>query len=103
MGLQDVRKRLPVVKQLPPARGRRHLLASPAPGEVPTPALAVWEFTLACDQKCLHCGPRAGTARDDELTTEEALALVDDMAELGGGYVCPCSGEEYRHGNWSGL
>ncbi len=95
MGLQDVRKRLPVVSQLPKGRGRRHLHEERDPQRVPAPALAVWEFTLACDQKCLHCGPRAGEARDDELNTEEALALVDDMADLGVGEVVLIGGEAY--------
>ncbi|HWB76571.1 MAG TPA: radical SAM protein [Nannocystaceae bacterium] len=95
MGLEDVRRRLPVVKSLPKSRGRKHLLRERAPGEVPTPALAVWEFTLACDQKCLHCGPRAGSPREDELTTDEALQLVDEMAEAGVGEVVLIGGEAY--------
>ncbi|MBX7078067.1 MAG: radical SAM protein [Nannocystaceae bacterium] len=95
MGLQDVRRRLPVSGQLPPGRGRRHLVRAPQSGTVPTPALAVWEFTLACDQKCLHCGPRAGLPREDELDTEEALALVDEMAQMGVGEVVLIGGEAY--------
>ena len=47
------------------------------------PIYAVWEITLACDLACRHCGSRAGHARPDELTTAEALDLVDQMAELG--------------------
>jgi radical SAM protein with 4Fe4S-binding SPASM domain len=93
MGLEDVRKRLPVVAKFPKPKGRRHLPV--AAGVTPTPALAVWEFTLACDQKCLHCGPRAGIPRDDELTTDEALALVREMAELGVGEVVLIGGEAY--------
>ncbi|MBK7829965.1 radical SAM protein [Nannocystis sp.] len=50
---------------MPPGRGRRVL---PAPrGEVQRPGLAVWEFTLACDQRCQACGPRAGSARPNGL------------------------------------
>src|SRR5687768_1153353 len=95
MGLEDVRRRLPVVKSLPRSRGRKHLVREVKPGDVPTPALAVWEFTLACDQKCLHCGPRAGSPRADELDTDEALALVDEMAEAGVGEVVLIGGEAY--------
>ena len=36
----------------------------------------VWELTLRCDQPCTHCGSRAGTARPDELSTPEALAMA---------------------------
>jgi radical SAM protein with 4Fe4S-binding SPASM domain len=93
MGLDDVRRRLPVVESLPRPKGRRFLPRVVA--EAPQPRYAVWEFTLACDHRCLHCGPRAGKARDDELTTEEALRLVDEMAELGVGEVTLIGGEAY--------
>ncbi len=92
MTLKDVRRRLPVV-DLPPADTRR--LREPQPGEVPVPRLAVWELTLACDQKCIHCGSRAGPARPDELTTEECLELVRQLRELGVGEVTLVGGEAY--------
>ena len=93
MGFAEVRRRLPIVASLPRAGTR---WAKPlAPGQRPTPKLAVWEFTLACDQKCRACGPRAGRARSNELTTEEALRLVDDLAELGVGEVDLIGGEAY--------
>jgi hypothetical protein len=47
------------------------------------PIYAVWEVTLACDLACRHCGSRAGKERPDELTTAEALDLIDQMARLG--------------------
>ena len=93
MKLKEARRRLPVVAQLPRSKSRKYL-----PSEVetaPRPALAVWEFTLACDHRCLHCGPRAGEARPDELTTEEALQVVAELAELGVGEVVLIGGEAY--------
>ncbi|MCY1008208.1 radical SAM protein [Nannocystis pusilla] len=93
MKLREARRRLPVVESLPPGRGRRVL--PPPRGAVQRPALAVWEFTRACDQRCKACGPRAGVARPDELTTEEALRLVDELAELGVGEVALIGGEAY--------
>ena len=96
MSLREARRRLPIVTQLPASRGRG--FSKTLPQDTPIPRLAVWEFTLACDQKCLHCGPRAGEARGDELSTEEALALVDDLAEMGVGEVVLIGGEAYlRH------
>jgi radical SAM protein with 4Fe4S-binding SPASM domain len=92
MSLADVRRRLPIV-ELPPADNRR--LRAQAPGEVPVPRLAVWELTLACDQKCIHCGSRAGEARPGELTTEECLDLVRQLRELGVGEVTLLGGEAY--------
>jgi radical SAM protein with 4Fe4S-binding SPASM domain len=92
MALQDIRRRLPVV-ELPPADNRR--LREPVPEAVPVPRLAVWELTLACDQKCIHCGSRAGPARPGELTTEECLDLVRQLRELGVGEVTLVGGEAY--------
>ncbi|MCA9715422.1 MAG: radical SAM protein, partial [Myxococcales bacterium] len=93
MGLDDVRRRLPIVDALPRPKDRAILPL--APGESPKPRLAVWEFTLACDQACLHCGPRAGRPRADELSTEEALQLVRDLARMGVGEVSLIGGEAY--------
>lgn len=92
MRLKDARKRLPVVDSLPKGRGRKFMTSEM---EKPRPALAVWEFTLACDHRCLHCGPRAGEPRPDELTTDEALRLVDDLAKAGVGEVVLIGGEAY--------
>lgn len=93
MALEDVRKRLPVVDFLPAPDSRRILPV--AEGELPKPRLVVWEITLKCDQKCIHCGSRAGPARPGELTTEEALKVVEELAELGAGEVVLVGGEAY--------
>jgi len=95
MRLNEARKRLPVVDALPQSRSRRYLPAEAEGVDVPRPSLAVWEITLACDHRCLHCGPRAGEARPDELTTEEALDVVDQLADLGVGEVVLIGGEAY--------
>jgi radical SAM protein with 4Fe4S-binding SPASM domain len=48
-----------------------------------TPACVVWELTLACNLKCLHCGSTAGGSRAAELTTEQALGLCEDLKRTG--------------------
>ena len=63
----------------------------------------VWELTLACDQKCLHCGSRGGKPRRDELTTREALDLVAAIAELGALEVTLIGGEAYLRRDWSAI
>ncbi len=55
----------------------------------------MWELTSACDQKCIHCGPRSGTRRPDELSTDECLKLVDELYEIGVGEVTLIGGEAY--------
>lgn len=64
------------------------------------PIYAVWEITLACDLACRHCGSRAGHARPDELSTEQCLDLVRQMAELGVREVTLIGGEAYLREDW---
>lgn len=64
------------------------------------PVSVVWELTLACDLACQHCGSRAGTRRRDELTTAEALDLVDQIAELGARSIGLIGGEAYLRKDW---
>jgi Y-X(10)_GDL-associated radical SAM protein len=65
-----------------------------------TPVYAVWEITLACDLKCQHCGSRAGKRRPGELSTEECLDLVRQMARLGTREVTLIGGEAYLRRDW---
>lgn len=67
------------------------------------PIYAVWEITLACDLACRHCGSRAGRARPDELTTSEALDLIDQMARLDVKEVTLIGGEAYLRADWLDL
>lgn len=64
------------------------------------PVHVVWELTLACDLKCNHCGSRAGRRRPDELTTEECLDLVAQLARLGTREVSLIGGEAYLRRDW---
>lgn len=94
-------KKLPLAPKAPPAR-RELALADQvrAIDAEARPILAVWEITLACDLACGHCGSRAGRARPDELSTEEALDLVDQLAELGVIEVVLIGGESYLREDW---
>ena len=56
---------------------------------------SVWEITLACNLKCQHCGSRAGKRRPDELSTEECLDVVDQLARLGTREVTLIGGEAF--------
>ncbi|HEX6376147.1 MAG TPA: radical SAM protein [Allosphingosinicella sp.] len=67
------------------------------------PVSVVWEITLACDLACQHCGSRAGRRRRDELTTAEALDLIEQMAELGTREVALIGGEAYLRKDWIQL
>ena len=48
------------------------------------PLLVIWETTRACDLACVHCRACAIASRDpDELGTDEAKALLDDVKRMG--------------------
>ncbi|GGL23249.1 GDL motif peptide-associated radical SAM/SPASM maturase [Caulobacter rhizosphaerae] len=67
------------------------------------PVHVVWEVTLACNLKCQHCGSRAGRPRSDELTTAEALELIDHLAALGTRELTLIGGEAYLRRDWIEL
>lgn len=60
----------------------------------------VWEVTLRCDLACGHCGSRAGKARPDELSTDEALDLVRQIKDMGAREVTLIGGEAYLREDW---
>ncbi|HUP20095.1 MAG TPA: TIGR04053 family radical SAM/SPASM domain-containing protein [Gemmatimonadota bacterium] len=59
------------------------------PGGLPldfdrAPFLVIWESTRACDLACRHCRAEARPEADpEELSTEEAIALIDDVRRFG--------------------
>jgi len=77
-----------------PVRSRRRLDVAT---ERPFPAYVVWELTLRCDHACTHCGSRAGPARPSELSVQEALRVVDELANMGTREVVLIGGEAYLH------
>jgi radical SAM protein with 4Fe4S-binding SPASM domain len=97
---------------MPGSRASRPLPLAPAPRHLPLaasarpidratfPQYAVWELTLACDLACRHCSSRAGRARPDELTTAEALSLVEQLAALAVLEVTLIGGEAYLRPDW---
>src|SRR6478736_3517261 len=67
------------------------------------PVHVVWELTLRCDLACRHCGSRAGRARPDELSLEESLALVEQLATLGAREVTLIGGEAYLYDGYADV
>jgi MoaA/NifB/PqqE/SkfB family radical SAM enzyme len=87
---------LPVLPNAPPSKRPRALHDEVRPIDRHyRPVYAVWEITLRCDLRCLHCGSRAGKARPDELDTAQALDLVDQMAAMSVKEVSLIGGEAY--------
>lgn len=64
------------------------------------PVYVVWELTLACDQRCGHCGSRAGRRRPDELSLAECRSVVAQLAALGTREITLIGGEAYLRPDW---
>jgi 12,18-didecarboxysiroheme deacetylase len=46
--------------------------------------VVVWNVTQRCNLKCIHCYAHAkARQQDNELSTKEGLALIDDLAQMG--------------------
>lgn len=67
------------------------------------PVHVVWELTLACNLRCSHCGSRAGKRRPDELSTDEALDLVDALGRMGTRELSIIGGEAYLRRDWTQI
>lgn len=78
-------------------------MTEPAPEAYQRTTHAVWEITLKCNLGCGHCGSRAGSARPDELSTDAALDLVDQLAEVGIREVTLIGGEAYLRPDWLAI
>lgn len=48
-----------------------------------TPSLISWNLTKMCNLRCPHCYLEAGKKAERELTTDECMAVLDELADLG--------------------
>ncbi|MBW2278961.1 MAG: radical SAM protein, partial [Deltaproteobacteria bacterium] len=64
------------------------------------PRDCMWEITRACNLRCVHCMVSAGKREDNELSTDEALALADDLIAAGCTSACLTGGEPLVREDW---
>jgi radical SAM protein with 4Fe4S-binding SPASM domain len=64
------------------------------------PFLIVWDFTHKCNLKCTHCYSDSGGIREEELTTAEAKAVVDQLADAGVTALAFSGGEPLTRGDF---
>lgn len=64
---------------------------------------AVWEITMNCNMRCKHCGSSCEGPLDDELTTEEALDLCDQLGQMGLQRITLSGGEPFTRPDWPQL
>lgn len=68
------------------------------PQKLVAPFLIVWNFTNACNLRCIHCYQSAGpTPGPNELTSEERLEVVRQIDEMGIPIVALSGGEPTIH------
>src|SRR6266446_4277376 len=81
-------------------------------GGLSAPITVTWEITAACNIACVHCLSSSGRRRPRELTTQQSLALVDELAEMqvfqihfGGGepFIYPGIWQVLEHARDRGL
>jgi radical SAM protein with 4Fe4S-binding SPASM domain len=64
------------------------------------PFIIGWELTLTCNLRCRHCGSTAGSPRENELSTQEALSLCDQFPALLVQEVNFTGGEPLLRADW---
>jgi mycofactocin radical SAM maturase len=57
------------------------------------PICLTWELTYGCNLSCVHCLSSSGLRDPEELTTREAMGLVDELAAMQVFYVNIGGGE----------
>lgn len=56
--------------------------------------VVVWNITRTCNLKCIHCYASAENVKyPGELTTQQALAVIDDLAQFGAPVILFSGGE----------
>src|SRR5580698_6237558 len=57
------------------------------------PICLTWELTYACNLSCVHCLSSSGRRDPRELTTAEAMAVIDELEQMQVFYVNIGGGE----------
>ncbi|MDF2979803.1 MAG: Radical domain protein [Actinomycetospora sp.] len=58
-----------------------------------SPICLTWELTYACNLSCVHCLSSSGRRDPDELSTDEAKAVIDELQRMQVFYVNIGGGE----------
>jgi radical SAM protein with 4Fe4S-binding SPASM domain len=54
-----------------------------------------WRCTFECDSKCVHCTSAGKSAVPNELNTEDALKMVDQVADFGASFFGITGGQPF--------
>lgn len=71
---------------------------------VKAPRLIAWETTAGCNLSCRHCrGASTFEKPEGELTTEEAMRFIDEIAQMGNPLLILSGGEPLVRDDIYGL
>jgi radical SAM protein with 4Fe4S-binding SPASM domain len=63
----------------------------------------LWELTLRCNLKCLHCGSIAGSPRIRELELDQCFTIANEIVELKCKELTFIGGEIFLYKDWEML
>jgi len=69
----------------------------------PAPLVTALELTLRCPCRCQTCGSRAGAPRKGELSHDEWVKVISDIADLGCKRLTLLGGEPLLYPGWAEL
>lgn len=61
---------------------------------------ATLEITRKCNAKCIHCIVDAGAPKNNELTNQEIIKFLEDIADLGASSVVLTGGDPFMRKEW---
>jgi len=73
------------------------------PQTLKAPVSVVWSLSYGCNLRCMHCYQDASRPSSDELTIEQQLNIVDQMAQAGVSMVVLSGGEPLTNPNLGKL
>ena len=73
------------------------------PQTLRAPVSVVWSLSYGCNLRCMHCYQNASRPSPDELTLEEQLDVVDQMAQAGVSMIVLSGGEPLTNPHLSKL
>ena len=73
------------------------------PQKLKAPVSVVWSLSYRCNLRCKHCYQNANQPSSDELTVDEQLNIVDQLAQAGVSLVVLSGGEPLTNPNLGKL
>lgn len=73
------------------------------PQTLKAPVSVVWSLSYGCNLRCMHCYQNASRPSSDELTLDQQLGIVDQMARAGVSMIVLSGGEPLTNPNLGSL